>query len=342
MKIEVKINSRWFGKSIHCYTDSSYSRGVSVLFKKDLPVEILDIHRSIDGRKILVNVKLNDNIFSLVNVYAPNNEPNRLDFFKKLKLFISHLCIDENNVIIAGDFNCKIAERNDKSSCKLNDIVNCFELRYIWVDKHKELNGYTWCNGNDIPYSRIGYVFVSSDFHYCIETIIIRRIPGSHSCGNRMSDHRALIFTFRLISNTRSGGYWKLNSSYLEQDDYKAGIKQLCTEVTNMIDIDDIDIWELLKIKAKDFSINFAKCYRNDMTTKIQNIEKEISLIEEADSLTFDVNRKRQLERQLSLLYDEKCKGAQVRSRAKWIKEGEKSTKYFFQFRKDTPVTKYN
>ena len=230
--------------------------------------------------------------------------------------------------------NCKIAERNDKSSCKLNDIVNCFELRDIWVDKHKELNGYTWCNGNDVPYSRIDYVFVSSDFHYCIEKIIIRRIPGSHSGGNRMSDHRALIFTFRLISNTRGDGYWKLNSSYLEQDDYKAGIKQLCTEVTNMIDIDDIDKWELLKIKAKDFSINFAKCYRNDMKTKIQNIEKEISLIEESDSLTFDMNRKRQLELQLSMLYDEKCKGAQVRSRAKWIKEGEKSTKYFFSLEK--------
>ena len=185
VKNKVKINSRWFGKSIHCYTDSSYSRGVSVLFKKDLPIEILDIHRSIDGRKILVNVKLNDNIFSLVNVYAPNNESNRLDFFKKLKLFISHHCRDENNVIIAGDFNCKIAERNDKSSCKLNDIVNCFELRDIWVDKHKEFNGYTWCNGNDVPYSRIDYVFVSSDFHYCIEKIIIRRIPGSHSGGKQ-------------------------------------------------------------------------------------------------------------------------------------------------------------
>ena len=34
------------------------------------------------------------------------------------------------------------------------------------------------------------------------------------------------------------------------------------------------------------------------------------------------------------MLYDEKCKGAQVRSRAKWIKEGEKSTKYFFSLEK--------
>ena len=70
----------------------------------------------------------------------------------KVKLGIKVMTLVEslivNNVIIAGDFNCTIAERNDKSSCKLNDIVNCFELRDIWVDKHKELNGYTWCNGN--------------------------------------------------------------------------------------------------------------------------------------------------------------------------------------------------
>ena len=82
-----------------------YSRGVSVLFKKDLPVQILNVHRSIDGRKLLINVKFEDKTFSLVNVYAPNNESNRLDFFKKLKLFISHHCIDQNNIIqlLTGD-----------------------------------------------------------------------------------------------------------------------------------------------------------------------------------------------------------------------------------------------
>ena len=68
-----------------------------MLFKKDLPVEILDIHIYIDGRKVLINVKHNYNIFSLVNVYAANNEAHRLDFFKKLKLFISHHCIDVNS-----------------------------------------------------------------------------------------------------------------------------------------------------------------------------------------------------------------------------------------------------
>ena len=35
-----------------------------------------------------------------------------------------------------------------------------------------------------------------------------------------------------------------------------------------------------------------------------------------------------------SSLYDQKCKGAQIRSRSKWIYEGEKNTKYFFNLEK--------
>ena len=46
------------------------------------------------------------------------------------------------------------------------------------------------------------------------------------------------------------------------------------------------------------------------------------------------MNRKRELEDRLSELYDQKCKGAQIRSRSKWINEGEKNTSYFLNFEK--------
>ena len=40
-----------------------------------------------------------------------------------------------------------------------------------------------------------------------------------------------------------------------------------------------------------------------------------------------DMNlKKRDLESQLNNLYDKKATGAQIRSRAKWISEGEKNT----------------
>ena len=47
-----------------------------------------------------------------------------------------------------------------------------------------------------------------------------------------------------------------------------------------------------------------------------------------------DMNKKRDLEPQLNILYDKKATGAQIRSRAKWINEGEKNTKFFLGLEK--------
>ena len=43
-------------------------------FRKNLPVEILNVHKSLDGRKLLNNIKLENDTITLVNIYAPNNE----------------------------------------------------------------------------------------------------------------------------------------------------------------------------------------------------------------------------------------------------------------------------
>ena len=56
-------------------------------------------------------------------------------------MFVSHHCIDQNNIILCGDYNCKTLDKNDKSSCKLVDIVDYLEMKDIWVEKHDKLNG---------------------------------------------------------------------------------------------------------------------------------------------------------------------------------------------------------
>ena len=62
--------------------------------------------------------------------------------------------------------------------------------------------GYTWCDANDEPKSRIDYVFINKTFHYVVRNIVVMKIPGTHSNGSRMSDHRFLNFTF---STTNKG-----------------------------------------------------------------------------------------------------------------------------------------
>ena len=122
-KNELRYNSRWFGNSIHNFSDSVYSRGVSILFIKDMNVEIINIHKSADARKLLVNVKYEGNIFTLVNVYAPTNDNDRTIFFKKLKTFVSRNTLNESAILLCGDFNCCKGRIYDKSYNKLYGLL---------------------------------------------------------------------------------------------------------------------------------------------------------------------------------------------------------------------------
>lgn len=85
----LKYDARWLGKSHHCFSDSKFSRGVSILFKKELDVEIIEKHGSIDGRRLFLKVKINGIEFTLVNVYAPNSAKYRKYFLLTYTVFFT-------------------------------------------------------------------------------------------------------------------------------------------------------------------------------------------------------------------------------------------------------------
>lgn len=170
---------------------------------------------------------------------------------------------------------------------------------------YPDIKGFTWCNARDVPTSRIDYVFISNNFVPRIENILLRKIPGTHS-GKRMSDHRFVKFTLKILNNNRGPGYWKLNVSYCENEEYKSNIRNIVRTLDNSLGA--IDRWELLKRIVKDFSIYFAK--------------------------NINYAELKSLEARLNLLYDEKIKGTQIRSKARWIENGEKNSNFFLNLEK--------
>ena len=109
------FNSTWKGKIIHAVTESSHSRGVCIMFKENLKFQILNHKSSNDGRLLLVNVKFFDEIYCLTNVYAPNSESERRDFFAEIENWIHDHRLNVRNVIIAGDFNYCILDVDRQS-----------------------------------------------------------------------------------------------------------------------------------------------------------------------------------------------------------------------------------
>ena len=117
------------------------------------------MHKSIDGRKLILNVKYDNNIISIVNVYAPNNEADRITFFKRLQSFINQNSMNSGNVLMCRVLYCILYKERDKSAKVLQNITTRMNMSDTWHNLHEQLSGFTWCDGNDIPNSRIDYVF---------------------------------------------------------------------------------------------------------------------------------------------------------------------------------------
>ena len=73
----------WGGK-IYFNHGSKHSKGVVILFDPKLTVSVKKEIKSDDDRIIILETHIDDEIFVLVNIYAPSNIHVQQMFFKKL------------------------------------------------------------------------------------------------------------------------------------------------------------------------------------------------------------------------------------------------------------------
>ena len=82
---EKNINFAWKGEVRNACSDFSYSRGVTILFSENFKGKILNTEICETGRTLLINLEYNNKIFTVVSIYAPDCENNRIEFFKQLR-----------------------------------------------------------------------------------------------------------------------------------------------------------------------------------------------------------------------------------------------------------------
>ena len=65
------------------------------------------IDNSFWGRFIILKIQIDDKVYVLVNIYAPNKDKDLIQFFRKLHGLLQMEDLDsEENIILGGDFNC--------------------------------------------------------------------------------------------------------------------------------------------------------------------------------------------------------------------------------------------
>ena len=97
-----------------------YRKGTAILLKKHLNYNLIHTHSSEDGRRALINIKVEDNELTLMNLYAPNHscERKRFFFLHKIKKWIPNYSQNKEEIIIGGDFN--FTELNNLDSKNIN------------------------------------------------------------------------------------------------------------------------------------------------------------------------------------------------------------------------------
>ena len=155
-------------------------------------------------------------------------------------------------------------------------------------------------------------------------------------------DHKSVFLSVEIKSEFKRGpGLWKVNNTLLEDENYKELIMFYYSQIVEKhSEVTDKQLlWELIKMELRSKTIKYSKQKRREikdieitLQTRLQDLDKKIcnSNILDKEILDSYEAAKEELKR----IHELRGHEATFRSKMKWIEQGEKPTKYFFNLEK--------
>ena len=100
--------AEWGGKMIGSH-GTNHSRGVMILFMSKLDVNIEQIICDKNGRYILAEALIEGEKFVFLNIYAPNDQTQQVQFLRGLSNSVLNKHAGER-IVLGGDLNCVMNE----------------------------------------------------------------------------------------------------------------------------------------------------------------------------------------------------------------------------------------
>ena len=318
-----------WGGNVFYSNGTSNSKGVAVLINRGFYCDYINHHTDSKGRMICVNLKIDGECVSVINVYAPNKD--NVKFVSEME----ELYLNANgHKVVVGDFNvalnCEMDRHgtqtnNNKMGKALEAFLDQNYLVDIWRLRNPDEKQFTWMKitqGN-LKASRIDYIFVSRGIDQLVKNVMF--LPGI------MTDHRACQATIEIVKSDRGAGYWKFNNSLLEDEEICQQIEnEICKTIESNSHKNSIQRWEQIKNRAAKCVKNCARKKSNEEKELIGNLTEVVNDMESRQPLNSKDQEllnstKQDLEQKLL----ERTKGLIFRSRANWYEMGEKCNKYF-------------
>lgn len=327
-----RLSSRWPGASFWSPAVGKQG-GVCVLVHEHFQGKIVNWRRDSDGRVLSLLVEFGDSRFNLLNIYAPAVLTDRKGFFDSLHQYF----IPADGIVIGGDFNCYEADLdkfggNVSVANYLSEFRRNFNFIDVWRKKHPRVREMSWFNSTFAIGSRLDKFFVSPNLaRFAV------RCEISPCC---LSDHDFVDLHINTNSlPPRGPGIWKFNNALLKDSAFCDFVSERIADLSSCIDSFDSvrSWWDFFKESLKCEIVSFAKrkCRqlsydRVRLTNRLIALKQRLAQGDTSVSILIAT-----LESQLQVLVLQDLEGRKTRSRAQWLEEGEKPTRYFFKLERE-------
>ena len=350
------FRSQWNSDCIFS-SDTSNSRGVSILFRQNLAYRIHEHISDPEGNYLICDLAVEENRFTLINLYGPNKDtPNFFDNIINIAERIGNA-----SFIICGDFNTVQNEKLDYfnyktiNNKKSHEKILQIKENYCLVDPFREmypsLKRYTWRKKSPIQQARLDYFLVSQDLLTSVNKCSIE--------GSYRSDHSMITLDISFVHFQKGKPLWKHNNSLLNDKDYLKAInnkidevkKQYALPVYNMDQINNVPddeiqfvindqlFLETLLMELRGKSISFSSYKKKIEEQKEKKIISNIETLE-SNMSSANLDELETLKEELQNIRKNKMQGVLVRARAKIIEEDEKPTNFFCNLEKHNYTSK--
>ena len=347
---ESKWREQWGNKNIYFSHGSSNSKGVVIMFSNEFIPKVVKELKDIEGRFIILDIEHDNQTLTIANVYAPtrNKEIEQITVFKSFCETIVQFKME--NTIIGGDFNLylnpkldkldSMPDTNDNPSYRDNvkSFIETENLIDIWRTLNPFARFFTWHRSQQK--SRLDYFFTSDHLLNNISQVDI--LPGIHS------DHSLLKISFMNNTTNKFGkGFWKFNSSLLHDLEYVKNIKEIIIKCGLKYQHlhDKPLIWEFIKFEIRNYTVPYCIQKKKEQNSLETVLNKRYSqLHNKVLSNTADQNETEEfnnVKSELEVIERYKARGAMLRSKCRWVEEGEQNSSYFLRLEKHNFCNKH-
>ena len=312
-----EIEHKWKDESngqIFFSHGESNTCGVFIAFFGSKSVTITKEISDNNCRILVLQVKIDDEIYLLVNLYNSNTEPEQLETLHELQTILLKFDTNEyNHIIFSGDFNIffnaslKTTGGNAKLKTgtvgKFLELKDKFDLCDIWRVKHPKTKTFTFRQKHFSGFiqRRLDYIFVLQNLQKKTRNVDIL---------NAVSTDNSPVFCSLLNSMEipKGPGIWKFNNSLIFDRNFVKEIKCFIHDTKKTLLTEDVfdkqSQWEILKYEIRKFPIRYSKVIAKEKRKKQYELESKLKILENSLSCDKNIEEYHKCKANLDEIYD--------------------------------------